>query len=136
MPDTIFDKIIRREAPSVIIYEDDLVIAFLNIFPTNPGHALIIPKDACENMMCTSDEVLARILSVAKKIAPAILSSVGATDFNFTTNNGAHAGQVIMHTHFHLIPRFENDGHKMWGHRDATMEELQELGVKIKQKLM
>ena len=133
--DSIFTKIIRKEIPAEILYEDDVVIAFLDIFPTNPGHTLIVPKDACENMMCTSDTVLAHILSVAKKIAPAILSSVGATDFNFTTNNGAHAGQVIMHTHFHLIPRFENDGHKMWGHRDATAEELSELGKKIKEKL-
>jgi diadenosine tetraphosphate (Ap4A) HIT family hydrolase len=70
--------------------------------------------------------------SIAKKLAPAILQSVGATDFNFTTNNGAVAGQVIMKTHFHFIPRFADDGHKMWGHRDVTAEELAELGKRIR----
>lgn len=132
---TIFDKIIRKEIPAEILYEDDMVIAFLDIFPTNPGHTLFVPKDSCENMMCTSDDVLARILSVAKKIAPAILQSVGATDFNFTTNNGSVAGQIIMHTHFHLIPRFENDGHTMWGHVSATPEELVLLGQKIREEI-
>ncbi len=130
--DTIFDKIIRKEIPAEIIYEDDRVIAFLDIFPVNPGHTLFVPKDTCENMLCTSDEALAYVMSVAKKIAPAILQTVGATDFNFTTNNGPFAGQIILRTHFHLIPRFENDGYKMWGHRNTTPEELSELGKKIK----
>ena len=130
--ETVFDKIVRKEVPAEIIYEDDLVIAFLDISPTNPGHTLFIPKDSCENMLCTSDEALARIMSVAKKIAPAILSAVGATGFNFITNNGPTAGQAVMHTHFHLIPRFENDGLKLWGHADAIPEEL----VVLKNKIM
>ncbi len=133
--ETIFDKIIRHEIPAEIIYEDDFVIAFLDIYPTNLGHVLIVPKEASVNMLENSDEVLTRVMSVVKKIAPAILSSVGATDFNFNSNNGSMAGQIIMHTHFHFIPRFENDGHKMWGHRDAVPEELAELGKKIKERL-
>src|SRR3989338_1162202 len=130
--DTIFDKIIRKEIPAEILYEDDRVIAFLDIFPVNPGHTLFVPKESCENILCTSDEALVHLFSVAKKLAPAILQSVGATDFNFNTNNGPIAGQVIMHTHFHLIPRFENDGHAMWGHQNATSEELAELGKRIR----
>ena len=130
--ETIFSQIIRKEIPSEIIFEDDVVIAFLDIFPVNPGHVLLVPKEAHENMMQTPDEILAHVVSVANKIAPAILQSVGATDFNFTTNTGSAAGQIIMHTHFHLIPRFQDDGHKMWGHRSASPEELRELGKKIK----
>lgn len=129
--ETVFDKIIRKEIPVEVLYEDDRVIVFLDIFPVNPGHTLFVPKESCENLMCTSEESLAHLFSVAKKLAPAILQSVGATDFNFTTNNGPIAGQVVMHTHFHFIPRFEHDGHKMWGHRSATAEELKELGKKI-----
>lgn len=129
--ETVFDKIIRKEIPAEILYEDDHVIVFLDIFPVNPGHTLFVPKESCENMMCTSEESLAHLFSIAKKLAPAILKSVGATDFNFTTNNGTVAGQVIMKTHFHFIPRFADDGHKMWGHRDATSDELKELGKKI-----
>ena len=134
--ETIFDKIIRKEIPAEILYEDDKVIVFLDIFPTNPGHTLFVPKESCENMMCTSDEALAHVFLIAKKLAPAILQSVGATDFNFNTNNGAFAGQVIMKTHFHLIPRFENDGHKMWGHSSATPEELLILGQTIRDCLV
>ncbi len=124
--ETVFDKIIRKELPAEIIYEDDLVIAFLDMFPDNPGHTLFIPKDPCENMLCTSDEALARIVSVAKKIAPAILAAVGATGFNFITNNGSVAGQAVMHTHFHLIPRFEQDGLKGWEHHDVPSDKLSE----------
>ena len=85
--------------------------------------------------MCTSDQALAHLFSVAKKLAPAILQTVGARDFNFITNNGTVAGQVIMKTHFHFIPRFENDGHKMWGHVTASPEELAELRKNIQSKM-
>ena len=136
MSETIFSKIIRREIPAEIIYEDDYVIAFLDISPINPGHTLIVPKEDVENMIQTSDETLARILAVAKKIAPAILSAVQATDFNFTTNNGSAAGQVVMRTHFHLIPRFPNDGYKMWGSHGATSAELVAVAKNIKEELV
>jgi len=136
MSETIFSKIIRKEIPAQIIYEDDVVVAFLDIFPVNPGHTLIVPKQEVENMMQTSDEVLTHVMRVAKQIAPAILKTVGATDFNFTTNNGPAAGQVIMHTHFHLIPRFVDDGYKMWGHKETTTEELVALANQIKQNMV
>lgn len=129
--DTIFDKIIRKEISAEILYEDDRVIVFLDIFPTNPGHTLFVPKEAGENFTQNSEEVLAHIFSVVKQVAPAILKTVGAKDFNFNTNCGPVAGQIIMHTHFHLIPRFENDGHKMWGHDAAKPEELSVLRQRI-----
>ena len=133
--ESIFDKIIRKEIPADIIYEDDRLIAFLDISPVNPGHTLFVPKISCENMMCTADEDLAHLIQTAKKIAPAILSAVGATDFNFTTNNGPVAGQAVFHTHFHLIPRFPDDGYKMWGSRTVTKEDLNALASKIKEKI-
>lgn len=136
MSETIFSKIIQKEIPSDIIYEDDVVVAFLDIHPVNPGHTLIVPKEYSENMLQTSDEILSHIICVAKKIAPTILDVVGSTGYNFTTNNGLDAGQIVMHMHFHLIPRFAEDGHKMWGHRDATTEELHILAQKIKEKLV
>ncbi|MEK7452566.1 MAG: HIT family protein [Patescibacteria group bacterium] len=131
MSDTVFDKIIRKEIPADILYEDDQVIVFLDVHPSNPGHTLFVPKEDCENLMSTSDTSLAHTLSVVKKIAPAILTAVSATGFNLNTNNGSTAGQVVMHTHFHLIPRFENDGLKFWGHREVTPEELRTLCHKI-----
>jgi len=131
MAETIFDKIIRHEIPAEIIYEDDRVIAFLDIAPINPGHTLFIPKASCENMMCTSDEDLTHLFSIAKKIAPVILKTVGAKDFNFNTNIGPVAGQAVMHTHFHFIPRFENDGIKTLSRHASTPEERTELQKKI-----
>ena len=136
MSETIFSKIIRKEIPANIIYEDDIVMAFLDIHPVNPGHTLIVSKENAENMMQTSNEALSHIIYVAKKIAPVILETVGAHDFNFTTNNGADAGQIVMHTHFHLIPRFADDGYKMWGHHDVSSEELSALANKINEKLV
>lgn len=135
MSDTIFGQIIRKEIPAQIVYEDEYVIAFLDIFPVNQGHTLLVPKAPAVNMTESTLDDLTHVLRVAKQIAPAILASVGATDFNFSTNNGANAGQVILQTHFHLIPRFENDGHISWGHTEASQEELARLAEEIRARL-
>lgn len=118
MSDCIFCKIIAGEIPSTKVYEDERVVAFLDIRPLNPGHTLVVPKTHSDNWLQDSDEDGLAVAAAAKKLAPAILHAVGAAACNVTTNVGPAAGQIVLHTHFHIIPRRESDGYKPW-HRNV-----------------
>lgn len=130
--DCIFCKIISGEIPSFKIYENEKILAFLDINPVNPGHTLVIPKDHYYNFSDTPEEVLCELIKVTKKIAPAVLKGAGAESFNLTINNGAEAGQVVPHTHFHIVPRFNGDGHRLWPGKAYATGEMEELFQKIK----
>lgn len=134
-PNCIFCKIAAKELPAVIIYEDESHLAFLDIHPANPGHTLVIPKEHYPDFLTTPEELSCGTYSVVKKIVLAILSGVGATDFNLGMNNGPSAGQVIMHSHVHVIPRFAHDGHVMWHGADYAEGEMQAVGERIRAKL-
>lgn len=108
---SIFQKIIRREIPATVVYEDDDTLAFMDIGPVIKGHTLVIPKACYDPITETPDEVLAKLISVAKRIAAAQVAGLGADGVNIIQNNGVAAGQEVPHLHFHIIPRFENDGH-------------------------
>ena len=97
----LFCRIVKGEIPSYKLIETAKSFAFLDIGPLSKGHALVIPKEHAEQMHQLSDESLADILPVAKKIANAI----GAKDYNILQNNGKEAHQVVMHVHFHIIPK-------------------------------
>ncbi|MFH1142128.1 MAG: HIT family protein, partial [Candidatus Uhrbacteria bacterium] len=115
MSDCIFCKIVNKEIPSYTIYEDDDVKVFLDINPSVPGHTMVIPKQHYDSFQETPPEVLTKVAVVAQKIAPAVLKAVDAEAYNFTNNCGRAAGQIIMHTHFHLMPRRSDDGKKLFG---------------------
>ncbi len=134
MTDCIFCKIAAGEIPSAKIYEDERTFAFLDIRPVNPGHALIIPKRHATDFASTPAEDIAAIMATAQKLVPAVLGAVGASAFNYSTNNGRDAGQVVFHTHFHLIPRHPRDGHEHW-HGDAQPKDLPGLAEKIRAAL-
>lgn len=107
---TIFTKIINREIPADIIYEDDVLLAFLDINPVNYGHTLIIPKAPSVNVLDTSDEVLSAMMLLAKKVGQALMETGLAHGVNVITNAGEEAGQEVFHIHFHVIPRLRDDG--------------------------
>ncbi|MEO5635154.1 MAG: HIT family protein [Candidatus Paceibacterota bacterium] len=132
MEDCIFCKIIKGEIPSSKIYEDENVLAFLDIAPVNIGHTLIVPKKHFPNIYETPDEVLMQIMKVAKKISKAVKSEMKADGVNVTMNNDPAAGQVIFHTHLHIIPRKKDDGFGMWhGRRPYAQGEKEEIAKKI-----
>lgn len=133
-PDCLFCKIAAKEIPAEIVYEDEDAMAFLDIHPVNPGHALVIPRRHSESFAVTPEEDVAAVMRVARKIAPAILKAVGADAFNFTANNGKAAGQLVMHTHFHLMPRFSGDGYEMW-HGPEGKRDFAAIGAKIRENL-
>ena len=135
MSDCIYCKIIAGDLPSYKIYEDDQVLAFLDINPVSPGHTLIIPKVHIENCLQNNEEDLVAVTKTMKKIAPAILSAVGADSMNFTTNCGRASGQIVFHTHFHIIPRFAADEHQKWEPMKGLQEDLEVTVKKIKSEL-
>tara|TARA_R110002096_G_scaffold143328_3_gene299179 strand:+ start:38383 stop:38850 length:468 start_codon:yes stop_codon:yes gene_type:complete len=108
MSDTIFSKIIAGEIPCHKVYEDDLVLAFLDIFPLSPGHTLVIPKEPAKTVDVLSDESSAAIGRVLPRIARAVMAATGATQYNILQNNGPRAHQAVFHVHFHIIPKMED----------------------------
>ncbi|MFN5956340.1 MAG: HIT family protein [Planctomyces sp.] len=104
MPDTIFGKIIRGEIPCHKVYEDDRVLAFLDVFPLSPGHTLVIPKEAVATLDQLSDESAAAVGRVLPRICRAVMKATGTTAYNLLQNNGSSAHQAVFHVHFHIIP--------------------------------
>lgn len=109
-PETIFDKILSGEIPCHRVYEDDQVLAFLDIGPLSRGHTLVIPRERKAHLHQLSDESAAAIGRVLPRLARAVLEATGASDYNVLQNNGAAAHQAVMHVHFHIIPRRGGDG--------------------------
>lgn len=108
MPETIFSKILRGEIPCHKVYEDDHVLAFLDINPIAHGHTLVIPKEPAETVDKLSDDAAAAIGRVLPRISRAVLQATGATQFNILQNNGPMAHQAVFHVHFHIIPKHDD----------------------------
>ena len=105
----IFCKIINKEIPSKIVYEDELVLAILDLSQATYGHTLVMPKKHYENIYEIDDETLAHLIKIVKKLAIKIKNKLNAKGINILNNNEIAAGQSIMHLHFHIIPRYDND---------------------------
>jgi histidine triad (HIT) family protein len=105
MADTVFSKILAGDIPCHKVYEDDRVLAFLDINPLAEGHTLIIPKETAETLDKLSDDSAAAIGRVMPRIARAIMAATGTKEYNVLQNNGRGAHQAVFHVHFHIIPR-------------------------------
>ena len=105
MSDTIFSKIIAGEIPCHKIYEDDHVLAFLDINPLAFGHTLVIPKEAAAKLGELSDDASAAVGRVLPRICRAIVAETGCENYNVLQNNGAPAHQAVFHVHYHIIPK-------------------------------
>ncbi len=134
MEDCLFCKIINKEIPSTQVYEDDTVYAFLDIHPVNPGHVLIAPKKHSTNLMDIEDADMEAVIRLSKKIAQA-LTAQGAAGINLEMNNGQVAGQVIPHTHLHVVPRTESDGLKHWPGKEYAPGEAEAVAEGIRKNL-
>ncbi len=105
MAETIFSKIIRGEVPSHKLYEDAQVLAFLDIGPVSPGHALLIPKEPAATLDQLSDDSAAALGRVLPRLCRALQAATGTKEFNVLQNNGRLAHQDVEHVHFHIIPK-------------------------------
>ncbi len=108
MAETVFSKILRGAIPSHRVYEDEHILAFLDINPLARGHTLVIPKEPVETLDKLPDEVGAAIGRVLPRLARAIVAVTGARNFNILQNNGILAHQAIKHVHFHIIPKTDD----------------------------
>lgn len=106
MSDTIFHQILSGDIPCHKVYEDEHVLAFLDVFPLARGHTLVIPKQYAATLDKLSDEASAAIGRVLPRLSRAVMAATGASDFNILQNNGAAAHQAVFYVHFHIIPRF------------------------------
>jgi len=133
MADTIFSKIMAGEIPCHRVYEDDKVMAFLDVNPLSKGHTLIIPKELAVTIDQLSDESAAAIGRVLPRLARAVLQATGATACNVLQNNGVEAHQAVMHVHFHIIPKYP-DGSGLgigWPARQLSAEDGKQLAAVI-----
>jgi len=108
--DCIFCKIVAGELPCEKVFENDHVLAFLDINPTSRGHTLVIPKEHSEGLLSTPAEALLEVASVLPQVAAAAVRATDAAGFNVLQSNGPCAGQVVPHIHFHIVPRHDGDG--------------------------
>lgn len=137
MSDTtcVFCQIANRQLNAHKIYEDDYVVAFLDAHPSTKGHTLVIPKEHFDNMAMCPKDILDRLIETCQLIAQAQIANLGATGVNILTNIGKSAGQTINHFHFHVIPRFENDGLLLtFPQNDMNDDDLEQVAQSITPK--
>lgn len=134
--DCIFCKIIAGEIPCAKVFESERILAFLDIAPVNKGHALVIPKGHFPQVWAIPAEFAADLLEAQKAVGRALMDATGADGLNIGMNNYAAAGQLVMHAHYHLIPRFEADGLELWpGKAYTDMDEMNSLAENIRGRI-
>lgn len=109
MAETIFARILRGEIPCHRVYEDEHVLAFLDVNPISRGHTLVIPREPAETLDKLSDDAAAAIGRVLPRLSRAVLAATGASAFNVLQNNGPLAHQAVFHVHFHIIPKYDDN---------------------------
>jgi histidine triad (HIT) family protein len=138
-----FCSIASGKAPASIVYEDATVLAFMDLNPVNDGHTLVVPREHWENIYEIPEKTLAEMAPVIKRVSAAVKKTVGADGISVLQLNGRAAGQMVMHFHVHIIPRFSEDtiskalgamiGHK--GLKKPERRELDEIAEKIRENL-
>lgn len=128
--DCVFCAIAAGEIPCFKVYEDELVLAYLDINPFSEGHTLVIPKAHTTGLLDTPEETLAVLLARVKKVAAHLKTALGCDGFHILQNNGAAAGQTVGHIHFHIVPRRNGDPIE-FANRPGDMEHLKALAARI-----
>jgi histidine triad (HIT) family protein len=126
-PTNIFAKILKGEMPCHKVYEDDLALVMMDIFPQSKGHTLIIPKAASRNLLDADPAALSAVIPLVQKVANAVKTVTDADGVRLAQFNEAPAGQTVFHLHFHIIPAYEGVGmgaHAQGRGDDAELAEL------------
>ena len=136
-PDNIFAKILRGDIPSVKVWEDDHVLAFMDVFPQSEGHVLVIAKQSqARNLLEVEPEVLARVTAALQRTAKAVEKALKPEGLAIMQFNGEAGGQTVFHLHFHIIPRWQDRALKGHGHAAmADSETLKALAQRIAAEL-
>ena len=136
MENCIFCKIANGEIPAATLYEDENFRVILELGPASKGHALILPKSHAANIYELSDEMAAKAMILAKKMATAMTAALKCDGFNIVQNNGECAGQTVFHFHMHLIPRYKGDQVGItWKPGELSEADKEEILLKVKEQL-
>jgi histidine triad (HIT) family protein len=130
-PDCIFCQIVAGHAPAAKIAESEHALAFLDLFPTAPGHALVIPKTHYDDLFGADDETLADVHRLARRVAQALRKALAPDGLMVFQLNGAAAGQTVFHYHAHLVPRQAGSELRLHGRQKAGGAELAEMARRI-----
>jgi len=134
--DCIFCKMVAGQIPVTKIYEDELVLAFLDIGPISDGHTLVIPKQHFERLHDCPPQLLGQVGSCLGKITGAVASAMSSDGYNVLCNNGRAAGQLVEHLHFHIIPRNAGDGlFNRWPAYEYEQGKIEVIAAKICENL-
>ncbi len=136
MTDCIFCRIVSKEIPASIVYEDDHTIAFMDLGQVNPGHVLVATKAHVENVFGLDDAHAGAVFKTVARIARASRDAFGAPGMNLFQANGKAGAQTVFHFHMHVLPRLENDGMSLaWPAKNPPRETLQAYSEKIREAL-
>jgi Diadenosine tetraphosphate (Ap4A) hydrolase and other HIT family hydrolases len=132
----IFAQIIRGEAPCYKLYEDDEVLAFLDLFPQSFGHTLVIPKrSAACNILDVDSEALCQVMRVVQQLTRAIVAELAPDGVQIAQFNGAPAGQTVFHIHMHIVPRYAGQGMAVHAAQKAEPAELERLQARLRARI-
>jgi histidine triad (HIT) family protein len=127
---------VAGQIPAIKIYEDEVVLAFLDIGPVSDGHTLVIPKQHFEKLHDCPAEVLGQVTSRLGKVAKAVTAGINSQGYNLLCNNGRAAGQLVEHLHFHIIPRNTGDGvFDHWPAYEYEQGKIEAIAAKIRENL-
>lgn len=129
--DCIFCRIIAGEAPCARVYEDELTLTIMDLFPVSRGHALVLTKDHYPTVFDASGEALAAVAIASRRVALAIRAELAPEGLGIFQLNGAAAGQTVFHYHMHLIPRAPGEAFLLHGRRRASEAELQDVAARL-----
>lgn len=131
----IFCEIVAGRTPASRLFEDEHTLAFLDINPVSPGHALVIPKEHMETLLDVPDRLMGPLGITTRRVAAALMRATQAGGFNLQMNNYRIAGQLVPHVHFHLVPRHAGDGLRPWHGRPTPASELESMAEKVRATL-
>jgi len=132
MDDCIFCKIAKGEIPCSKVYEDENVLAFLDISPANKGHTLIIPKEHFETLIDIPVGLLSKMMKTARKVSKKVEKKLKAEGYNIMMSNREAGEQVVKHAHIHVIPRYKSDDFKLvWTHKKYEEGEMEKYREKL-----
>ena len=132
MTDSVFTRIVRREIPAAIVFEDEQVIAFMDAGQVNPGHVLVATKRQVETVMELAEAEAAHLFAVATRVAKVVQATFEPEGMTLLQTNKPAGWQTVPHVHVHVLPRYANDGAELvWPRKDPGLERLREYAKRI-----
>lgn len=132
MCDCIFCKIVKKDIPSIILYEDKDCMVILDRFPSSVGHSLVISKRHYKNALDIDEDLYSKIMRIANRYAKIIYNKTSCNGINILQNSNEVAGQTVYHIHVHIIPRYEcDDVNIKWNVKECSIEELENFAKEV-----